>query len=207
MFAPLESKFVSAAITAAIGTANITPKIMKYASDNGINFIFDGTMKNPRILNTAMEWNGYDIDWKIMATSRLESLISVFEREFELKKQGSCRSLTVGIHDETYLGLESTVAQLESLNNDGRMGHIQIYRRGKDINNPILIYDSYNSENVYNTAVAALRGGRQEDRRRCIHQGVDSRIKKLKERYFELNLAQRKALDELEASIELEMSR
>ncbi len=32
-------------------------------------------------------------------------------------------------------------------------------------------------------------------------------IKKLKESYFELNLAERKALDELEASIELEMSR
>ncbi len=191
----------------AIGTANITPKILKYASNNRINFIFDGTMKNPRIVNTAMEWNNYDINWKIMATSRLESLISVFERGLELKEQGSCRSLTVGIHDETYLGLESTVAQLESLNNDGRMGRIQIYRRGKDINNPILIYDSYNKENVYNTAVAALRGGRQEDRRRCIRQGVDDRIKKLKDRYFELNSAERKALDELEASIELEMSR
>lgn len=188
----------------AIGTANVTPKIMKYASDNGINFIFDGTMKSTRILDTAMEWQGYEINWKIMATSRLESLLSVFERGNQLKKQGLCRSLTVDIHDETYLGLESTLTQLESLNN---MGRIQVYRRGKDIKNPLLIYDSYKKENVYNTAVAALRGGRQEDRIRCIKQGVEARIKKLKERYFELNLAERKALDDLEESIKIEMSR
>ena len=55
-------------------SSTITPKMLDYAVSNGLNFIFDGTMKNDRILHTSDTWPGYTINWKIMATSKIESL-------------------------------------------------------------------------------------------------------------------------------------
>ena len=190
----------------AIGSSTITPKIMKYASDNGLNFIFDGTMKNPRIIETAMNWNDYKINWKIMATSKLESLISVFERNDKLRKQDDCRFLTVDVHNETYSGLASTVMNLESLINIGR---IQVYTRGEKPEEPRLVYDSNVVNQKYKTAVSALIGAREENKKECIKQGVDKRIRTLKNADVYRNEAELKALHELEQSVkdEIEMDR
>lgn len=188
----------------AIGSSTVTPKIMKYASDNGLNFIFDGTMKNPRIIETAMSWNNYKINWKIMATSKLESLISVFERNDKLRKQNDCRFLTVDVHNETYSGLASTVMNLESLEN---MGRIQVYKRGEKPEEPRLVYDSTVENQKYKTAVSALNGAREENKKECIAQGVDNRIEKLKNADVHRNKAELDALYELEQSVKDEIGR
>ena len=184
----------------AIGSSSITPKIMKYASDNGLNFIFDGTMKNPRIIETAMMWNNYKINWKVMGTSKMESLISVFERNEILRKKKDCRFITVDVHNETYYGLENTVMLLESISN---IGKIQVYKRGNKPESPIKIYDSKEKDHKYETAVSALKEARKQDKERWI-RGVSSRIKKLKNCNKNRNEAEKVALDELEKAIQLE---
>ena len=186
----------------AIGSSSITPKIMKYASDHGLNFIFDGTMKNSRIIQTAMTWNGYNINWKVMATSKLESLISVFERNDKLREIGDCRFLTVDGHNETYLGLESTLMYLESI---GDIGKIQVYTRGSRPDEPKLVYDSTVENQVYKTAVSALNGARSQSRSDCIKRGVRNRIRNLRENNVSRNEAEIEALDELEKSVNIEL--
>ena len=186
----------------AIGSSAITPKIMKYASDNGLNFIFDGTMKNPRIIQTAMNWDNYNINWKVMATSKLESLISVFERNDILRQQGDCRFMTVDVHNETYSGLAATLMNLESL---GNMGKIQVYTRGKTPETPKLVYDSMVINQKYRTAVSALIGAREENRKICMMNGIEKRIQNLKNANIFRNEAELEALLELEQRIKGEM--
>lgn len=188
----------------AIGSSSVTPKIMKYASDNGLNFIFDGTMKNPRIIETAMNWNNYKINWKVMATSKLESLISAFEKNDKLMKNHDCRFITVDVHNETYSGLAATLMSLESMEN---MGKIQVYTRGAKPEEPKLVYDSSVQNQRYKTAVSALMGAREENRKECIRNGVENRIQKLKNADVQRNEAELAAIYELEQSVNEEVKR
>ncbi len=188
----------------AIGSSSVTPKIMKYASDNGLNFIFDGTMKNPRIIETAMTWDNYKINWKVMATSKLESLISAFERNDKLREKQDCRFITVDVHNETYSGLASTVMNLESM---GNIGKIQVYTRGEKPEEPKLVYDSTVKNQRYKTAVSALLGAREENKKLCIQKGVSKRIQDLKNADIPRNDAELEALEELEQSVNDEIRR
>ena len=188
----------------AIGSSSVTPKLLKYASDKGLNFIFDGTMKNPRIIETAMTWNDYKINWKVMATSKLESLISVFERNDYLRRNGDCRFITADVHNETYSGLVSTVMNLESIEN---MGTIQVYTRGNRPDEPLMVYDSTVPNEEYKTAVAALNGTRKQNKKLCIKNGVMERLEKLKHSDIPRNMAELDALGELEKSINDEIER
>lgn len=182
----------------AIGSSSVTPKLLKYASDNKLNFIFDGTMKNPRIINTAQTWDNYDINWKIMATSRYESLLSIFERNRELEKKGLNRFINVPEHDETYYGIEKSLAYLESL---GNMGKIQVYKRGIEFDKPILVYNSEPKDRIYDNATSALITTRNEDKNLCIKKDISGRIKRLKQTANPLNHAEFSALEELEKEL------
>ena len=134
----------------AIGSGRVTPKVLKYASDRGLNFIFDGTMKNTRILETASKWEDYDITYRLMATPRIESLISCCERNLNLRllaarnphdakyNGGQARPITVEVHDGTYDGIEGTLDFLQTQENHG---NIQLYTRGTEIGKPILRFD------------------------------------------------------------------
>lgn len=157
----------------AIGSSNITPRILDFAVSNGLNFIFDGTMKNPRILRTSEGWRDYTINWKIMATSRLESLISVAERNQVLKREKTSRLITVDTHNEMFDGLQSTVEELESLPNPGR---IQVYTRGESLLKPNLIYDSQGKSNIYSSPSEALRAGRVISRQETLSRGIGRRL-------------------------------
>lgn len=185
----------------AMATNVITPRIMKFISDRGMNFIFDGTLKNDRIIKTSRGWKNYKINWKIMATSRMESLISIFERNKECNRS---RFITVDVHDEIYEGLEPTVEKLENIEGIGR---IQVYMRGKTKDNPPrLMYDSTVHNLYYNSAVSALNGARKLSKTECLKNGVVNRIEELRKSKW--NNAEMIALGELEREImqELECS-
>ena len=162
----------------AIGSSNITPRILDFAVANGLNFIFDGTMKNPKILRTSEGWRDYTINWKIMATSRLESLISVAERNQALKREKTSRLITVDTHNEMFDGLQSTVEELESLPNPGR---IQVYTRGDNVLSPNLIYDSYSKTNIYSKPSEALRAGRVISRQETLSKGIGPRLDSIRQ--------------------------
>ena len=187
----------------AIGSGNVTPKILKYASDNGLNFIFDGTLKNDRIIQTSNAWHNYSVNWKIIGTSYEESALSIFERNEALRKIGEGRLVPIEAHDETYLGLEPTLALLEKNGNNGR---IQVYGRGEDIFNPHLQYDSM-EKGIYATAVEALVATRKKDRERCLRSKIKERIRRLKNSSIPLNKQEQEALAAMEERIKTEMER
>ena len=162
-------------ILTAIGSGPITPKILKYASDNGLNFIFDGTMKNTRIIETSKQWENYDVHFRVMATSRIESLISIFERNVYLRRLGFGLPVSIDAHDETYNGLEHTVSATETIHPD----NIEIFMRGKSKTGmPELIYSS-KQKGIYQNAVEALKSGRNRDKQRCIQSDIYERISNL----------------------------
>lgn len=95
----------------ATATNAITPKILKFAADNGYNFIFDGTMKNTRIVHTMKTWgNDYNIDVNVMAVCGERSLISTAIRNAELREQNNeGRLVDQKVHWEMYEGLPKTL--------------------------------------------------------------------------------------------------
>ncbi len=117
----------------ATATNVITPRILRFASDNEYNFIFDGTMKNTRIINTMKTWKkGYSIRVKIMATSGLRSLMSISIRNAEMRRMNKGgRFITKKVHDSTYTGIPDTLRILED---SGLADEIGIYTRS---NNPL----------------------------------------------------------------------
>lgn len=192
-----------ATILTAIGSGPITPKIMKYASDNGMNFIFDGTMKNTRIYETAKQWENYNITYKVMATSRIESLLSIFERNAYLRRNGFGRPISVEAHDETYNGLEDTIRTIEANENE----NIEIYMRGKyESSMPDLIY-SPKQKGIYQSAVEALKSGRNRDKRRCMSQDLFERITNLEASEIGLNSRENEELIKLKIALREEMER
>lgn len=143
----------------ATATGVITPKILKFASDNGYNFIFDGTMKNPRIIETMKGWKGYDIYVKVMATSMSRSLLSTAIRNGELRRIGEeGRYISIEGHDETYHGIPDTLNYLEST---GLAEEIMVYTRGVDPFYPKKQYSS--KENKQEHSYEVLKRLRDED--------------------------------------------
>ena len=187
----------------AIGSGSVTPKLLKYASDNGLNFIFDGTLKNPRIIDTAENWPGYSVNWKIMATCYIESALAIFERNEELRQRGKGRLIPIDAHDETYHGLEETIAVLEKRRGNDR---IQVYSRGEEVFKPDLKYDS-RAKKEYTTAKEALVKTRQEGRASASASEIKERISRLKKSSIPLNEKELKALADMEESIMGELDR
>lgn len=189
-------------ILTAKGSGPVTPKVMKYASDNGLNFIFDGTMKNPRILDTASKWKDYNVSYKIMATSRIESLISIFERNAYLRQNGFGRPISVEAHDETYNGIEGTIKKLEQEQPDA---DIEIYIRGNNSDRiPRLIY-SPKQKGMYRNAAEALLQGRERDRKRVLLTDIDERIANLEAAERVLNSVEKAELLSLKESLREEI--
>lgn len=125
----------------ATATNVITPRILRFASDNGYNFIFDGTMKNTRIIDTMRTWGeDYSIIAKVMATSGLRSLMSISIRNAEMRRMNKGgRFITQQAHDATYVGIPETLRILE----DSELSdEIRIYTRS---NNPLYPIERFSS--------------------------------------------------------------
>ena len=125
----------------ATATNVITPRILRFASDNGYNFIFDGTMKNTRIIDTMRTWGeDYSIRAKVMATSGLRSLMSISIRNAEMRRMNKGgRFITQQAHDATYVGIPETLRILE----DSELSdEIRIYTRS---NNPLYPIERFSS--------------------------------------------------------------
>ena len=95
----------------ATGSNPVTPLVMQEAVDRGYNFVFDGTMKNRRILDTMKTWQEhYQKIVKVIATSDIESLLSMFERHDAMMSIGeNSRLVGVDAHNATYEGVPETL--------------------------------------------------------------------------------------------------
>lgn len=146
----------------ATASSKVTPKILKFASDNGYNFIFDGTMKNTRIIKTMQNWNDYDINVKIMAASRLRSLVSIALRNGILRRKGiEGRFIEIEAHDETYYGIPETLKYLEKT---GLANEIKIYSRGVDPMYPVQEYSSLENKEISSAYILEQIRARDEEK-------------------------------------------
>lgn len=151
----------------ATGSNRVTPIVMQEAVDKGYNFIFDGTMKNRRILDTMQTWpEQYQKVVKVIATSDIESLLSMFERHNAMMNIGeNSRLIGVDAHNATYEGVAKTLQLLEQEEISDR---IEVYVRGLDIRQPRMVYSSEWEENIYTSATEALIEERKKDRTRAL---------------------------------------
>ena len=150
----------------ATGSNPVTPLVMQEAVDRGYNFVFDGTMKNRRILDTMKTWpEHYQKIVKVIATSDIESLLSMFERHDAMMSIGeNSRLVGVDAHNATYEGVPETLGILEQ---EKLADRIEVYVRGKDARRPKMVYSSDWQENIYETAKEALLAERRKDRQRA----------------------------------------
>lgn len=162
----------------ATGSNPVTPLVMQEAVDRGYNFVFDGTMKNRRILDTMKTWpEHYKKIVKVIATSDIESLLSMFERHEAMMSIGeNSRLVGVDAHNATYVGVQETLGILEQ---EGIADTIEVYIRGKDARKPKMVYSSAWEENIYANAKEALIKEREIDRKRAI-QTMAKRLEDIK---------------------------
>ena len=162
----------------ATATNIITPKILKFASENGYNFVFDGTMKNTRIVNTMKTWNDYNIYVHVMATCGERSLISTAIRNGELREtRNEGRLVDQKVHWDMYEGLPRTLDYIEK-EEQGLVKEIKIFTRS---NNPLYPREEYSSLNANGrTSRQELESLRQKDRRDFFKSAVKDDIECLK---------------------------
>ena len=155
-----------------------TGKCLKEAINNKYSFIFEGTLKNTRILKRLEECKnqGFTVEVKVMATSNIESLLSVFERyEKEVEVIGNGRMVSVKQHNDAYYNVPDTVKAIEE---SPFCDIITVYGRGESPTTPRLVYSSVQNNNIYNSAFDALNGEREKNKQKVLPT-VDERLESL----------------------------
>lgn len=156
-----------------------TGQVLRKSIDEGYNFIFEGTLKNNRILDRIKEMKekGFSVTVRVLAVPKLESLISLHERyQEQIDKIGFGRLVSTSHHNQAYAGVPSTVDAIEK----SGLCTVEVYVRGKELNKPEMVYSSQVPSTAYPTARIAL-----EEYRRIkeadVRKTAPSRIENLKE--------------------------
>jgi len=161
------------------------------------NLIFEGTMKNSRILGTMRRLKslGYEVTVRGLSVCDLESMLSVLERyTAQVEKKGWGRLVVPEHHYETYRGMPETVGEIEE---SGVPDKIEIFRRGTHPARPVLIYSEEEPFGFENAKDAVLRGREQdiirtlptfEERARKINESMLARDADLEEQKILLDL-------------------
>lgn len=155
-------------------TGKTAGKIMERLSEeaikNGYNFILEGTMgKSVYTLDLLQQYKAdYDIVARLLAVSRIESLLSIFERYIEMKKaMGIGRLTTIESHDNKYNNFPNIAGTLET-----RGIEVEVYERSEYIGNPKMTYKTSSTNSIYNSVGEALIKGRNNSNRICIKNAI-----------------------------------
>ena len=159
-----------------------TSNLFDEAIQNKYNIIFEGTMKNTRIISTIqkLQENGYKVIVKALAVPFPDSLTAIHERyEEQLQTKGWGRLVTIEHHDESYNGMPKTINEIEK---QEAFDELDIY--SKDFNNNLsLEYKHIKNEktnNVYDSAEDAIIQIRDEKMNKII-DNIKIRIDKLQQ--------------------------
>lgn len=159
-----------------------TSNLFDEAIQNKYNIIFEGTMKNTRIISTIqkLQENGYKVIVKALAVPFPDSLTAIHERyEEQLQTKGWGRLVTIEHHDESYNGMPKTINEIEK---QEVFDELDIY--SKDFNNNLsLEYKHIKNEktnNVYDSAEDAIMQIRNEKMNKII-DNIKIRIDKLQQ--------------------------
>ena len=179
-----------------------TGSIMEKAIDDRYNFIFEGTLKNDRILDRIKELkqNGFSVIVRALAVPRLESLLTVHERyqkQMEVLTYG--RLISIDHHNKAYDGIPAVVDKIEK----SGLCTVEIYLRGKTIGKPIKVYSSAEENERFSTARIALEEYRKSEAQ-TVTVTAKTRVEKLRKEFAKRNAkeSEMKQLDELEIWID-----
>ncbi len=179
-----------------------TGSIMKKAIDDRYNFIFEGTLKNDRILERIKELkqNGFSVTVRALAVPKLESLLTVHERyqkQMEVLNYG--RLISIEHHNKAYDGIPAVVDKIEK----SGLCTVEVYLRGKTMEKPIKVYSSKEKNESFPTARIALEEYRKSEAQ-AVLTTANTRLAKLRKNFIERNAneSEMKQLDELEGVIE-----
>ena len=175
-----------------------TGSIMKKAIDDKHNFIFEGTLKNDRILDRIQELkqNGFNVTVRALAVPRLESLLTVherYEKQMEVLTYG--RLISIEHHNKAYDGIPAVVDKIEK----SGLCTVEVYLRGDEIGKPVKVYSSKEKNERFPTARIALEEYRKSEGKATI-KTAKTRVNKLRESFVKRNAkeSELKQLDELE---------
>lgn len=175
-----------------------TGSIMKKAIDDKHNFIFEGTLKNDRILDRIKELkqNGFSVIVRVLAVPKLESLLTVHERyqkQMEVLEYG--RLISIDHHNKAYDGIPAVVDKIEK----SGLCTVEVYLRGKTIEKPIKVYSSEKENERFPTARIVLEEYRKIEAHNT-YITAKTRIEKLRKGFKKRNAneSEMKQLDELE---------
>ena len=171
---------------------------MKKAIDDKHNFIFEGTLKNDRILDRIQELkqNGFNVTVRALAVPRLESLLTVherYEKQMEVLTYG--RLISIEHHNKAYDGIPAVVDKIEK----SGLCTVEVYLRGDEIGKPVKVYSSKEKNERFPTARIALEEYRKSEEKETI-KTAKTRVNKLRESFVKRNAkeSELKQLDELE---------
>ena len=175
---------------------------MKKAIDDRYNFIFEGTLKNDRILDRIKELkqNGFSVIVRALAVPRLESLLTVHERyqkQMEVLTYG--RLISIDHHNKAYDGIPAVVDKIEK----SGLCTVEIYLRGQTIGKPIKVYSSKEKNERFPTARIALEEYRKSEAQ-TVTVTAKTRVENLRKEFAKRNAkeSEMKQLDELETWID-----
>ncbi|MDO5556822.1 MAG: zeta toxin family protein [Clostridia bacterium] len=141
--------------------AKIMEKISEETINNGYDFIVEGTMAQKIYTLELIKKSNkkYNIIIKVMAVSKEESLLSIFERYIKMRKENKIARLTsIENHNIKYKNFLNVVKELE---NEGY--RIDVYRRTNKKGNPQII-----NRNENRTALETIIEERKESRKECM---------------------------------------
>lgn len=184
-----------------------TSKVMKKAIEEKYNFIFEGTLKNDRILRRIEELkeNGFEVVVRTLAVSKLESLISIHERyESQIENMGWGRLVSVEHHNRAYDGIPAVIDKIEK----SKLCTTEVFIRGEEISSPKKVYSSKEDSNKYISARMALEEQRNIQQRNTAIT-AEKRIKEIKQKFINRNAQEKemKQLEELNELLKLEIER
>lgn len=148
----------------------IMSKLLDEAISNKYNFIFEGTLGNTQIFNTIGNSGvKYKTIARIMAVSRYESLLSIFERYIEMNKYMTIGRLTsIEAHDVRYNNFTKILPTLEKNNIE-----VEVFKRSKDKKVPTMIYKTSSNKNLYRSVMEAVNAGREESYMHCMNNAKE----------------------------------
>lgn len=143
-----------------------TDSLFETAVAGNYNIIFEGTGRNLKLLKKmAAQMREYKIIIRGMAVNELNCLMSIIERyEEQVSKKGWGRLVTTDHFYKAYGEMLETIDELEKLEVAER---IEVYMRGEQPIEPILIYSSKTRE--YQGARHAVAMGRQLDLKKALN--------------------------------------
>lgn len=159
-----------------------TGKILEKAIKERYNFIFEGTLKNDRILERIKEMrqNGFNIIVRVLAVPKLESLISIHERyQHQIENMGWGRLISIDHHNKAYMGIPSVIDKIEK----SGLCDVEIFTRGEEISKTKKIYSSKQKNEIYPTARIAMEEYRKLEQGKVMLT-ANERVEKLKEKFI-----------------------